>query len=510
MATCADTAAFLEQVNVHSVTARPSADDLSSLQKFELLAVFDPAGRAALDQEVEQLEQARLALVQESAQRAASSGEVGVDTRKTHSILFHLEGVDEQHAALERLQQAQTTLQSLDADLVRRQQAFAQLLSKKAVRDQLTPCNGDFVALTTQGRMALRDLNVRLYRVGDEPFETYWDQAKSVDASLWSIANLSAQLEQPLSAALPEIDRAYLWAVGIGVVKAGGPTGLDAQLHLFLDAYRAIVPLSDNTENRLMAAEVLSALRSPLDRTVPWLQSLMTEAIDIGVAHEGALGVAAILLLGERADGTFATEPLAGFLTATASLESAALLAIVNRPYQELLDKFHAVKAIFAGWGYSASEDTELASAYLTASDLPADSLTTKVAILARGLSGYLQFPLVGAAILASIPVLEANETLNLLEKAYEILGQRTGPMSQAELISLAIRMIHGVDVRSVDELDPTARPSTSPPGFSYVGASPRIWMPVFITHHAYYSTFSGIGGPHPGHVHSWGGGGFG
>ena len=38
-------------------------------------------------------------------------------------------------------------------------------------------------------------------------------------------------------------------------------------------------------------------------------------------------------------------------------------------------------------------------------------------------LKNYLEYPLVAAAILTSIPTLEANETLDLMEKAYSLLG---------------------------------------------------------------------------------------
>jgi hypothetical protein len=105
---------------------------------------------------------------------------------------------------------------------------------------------------------------------------------------------------------------------------------------------------------------------------------------------------------------------------------------------------------------------------------------------------------------------MEANETLSLLERAYELLGQRTGPMSQAELICLAVRLIHGIRVRSVDELDATARAAPAAAtgaARAYYPVGPRwFFVPLIVTHGAYYSTFSGFGGPHPGHVHAVGG----
>jgi hypothetical protein len=503
MASCRDVAAFLQQVALRNASAPMAPADRAALEADGLVTFLTPEGLAALQQEVSQLAAQQQALALEAQQRAQAAGAVGADTRRSHSILFHLEGVDHQHATLERLEQEQQALHRLDEDLAARQQAFAALLVKRSLLDNLGPYDGGYAALTPTGRLALRDLNVRLYRVGDQEFSQYWQQAKAEDDQLVGLTTQSALEENRLAQLLPGVDRAYLWAVGIGLAKAG--TDPETAVANFATGYTAIAPLSSNVENRLMAAEILSALRrSPAD-SVPFLTGLVQQVRAFSVPEASALGVAAILLLGERADGTFATRELQGLLGATRSYESAALLAIVNRPDVPL--KFQALRGLFASWGYGTSEDTELASAYLAISELPVDSVSPKLAILSRGLASYLEYPLVASAILASIPVLEANETLNLLEKAYEILGQRTGPMSQTELICLAVRLIH--QVRSVDELDATARPP--PTNFSYVGRPPLFWGPIFIVHGAYYSTFSGLGGVHPGHVHgvggAWGGG---
>ncbi len=507
MATCTEMATFLQQAVARTITAPLAPGDLDLLQKLNLVRRLTPDELGQLKQQVEALQASQAALAQASAARQQQAQEVTLDAQHTHSILFHLEGVDRQHSHLEHLQQEETALKTLDEDLAKRQQDFAQLLVNKAVLDAAGPYDGGYLAITTQGRMALRDLTSRLYRVGDEAFSDYWTEAARVDDELVTIASTGARIEAPLAAELAGVEPSYLWAVAIGLVKEGGDA--DKGLQSYLTAYRRVKDLSTNRENVLMASEILAVIPRSLDESVQVVSSLSEEVGVLGIPDEARLGIASILLLGERADGTFATDMLQGYLTKTPSYESAALLAIQNRPFQELAPKFDYLRSMVASWGYSASEDTELSSAYLAASELPADSASPKLAILSRGLSGYLQFPLVAAAILASIPVLEANETLNLVEKAYEILGRRTGPMSQAELIALSVRMVHGVQVRTVDEIDATAKVAPAPPGFSYANVAPRIWIPVFIAHHAYYATFSGIGGPHPGHVHAWGGGGF-
>ncbi len=506
MTDCNHVADFLGSVSRRSAQGTLADADLGQLEQLGLLRILAPDAMQQLETEVAQLQAAQAAIEQEQARIAQLTEAVRTDTRRTHSILFHLQGVDKEEATVDRLHEEQQALQSLQADEAKRQSDFAQLLVKKGELDQACPFDGRFVAITTAGRVALRDLSVARYRVGDQEFSSYWTQAQALDTELGAIADHSASIHQSLSAQFPEVEPVYLWAVAIGLAKQRGTP--DQQVPAFLEAYRAVGSLTSNVENRLLASEVLAALNAPIQSLSGDLGALTSAVRELGVPGDSAPGVAAVLLSGRRGDGTYATDTLAQFLRVTPSYESAALLAIVNKPFADLQTAFGQLKVQFASWGYSVSEDTELASAYLTTSDLPLDTVGTKMAILSRGVGAYLEYPLVAAAILASIPVLEANETLNLLEKAYEILGQRTGPMSSAELITLAVRTIHGVSVRSVNELDPTQTKPVTYPSFSYYNAAPRLWVPVFIVHGGYYSTFSAIGGFHPGHVHAVGGGG--
>ena len=272
-----------------------------------------------------------------------------------------------------------------------------------------------------------------------------------------------------------------------------------------MSAYNQIGGLAHNVENRLMAAEILSCLPRGVPESLPSLSQLEKEVRKVGVPKESSLGVASILLLGQRADGTFATSNFVECLRLTASYESASLLAIVDRP--DVISKFTALRSLFASWGFQESEDVELASSYLAISELPVDGISTKLAILSRGLAAYLEFPLVAAAIMASIPVLEANETLNLLEDAYEIVGRRAMPADQSELICLAVRMVHGVRTETVSSLDTTAPPTPTAVGYAYMRGPGFFFVPLIVVHGGYYSTYSGIGGAHPGHVHGGGGG---
>jgi len=508
MADCNHVAAFLQSVTQRSAQGALSEADLGGLQQLGLVELLSPDDVKQLEAEVATLQAAQDAIAQEEARIAQLAEAVSTDTRRTHSILFHLQGVDKEEATVDHLHEEQEALQSLEAERAKRQADFAELLVKKGELDQMSPFDARFVAITTAGRVALRDLNVALYRVSDQEFSSYWTQAKAIDAELGAIVNQAAAVHVPLAEALPDVDPVYLWAVAISMAKQKGAA--DQQVQLFLEAYQTVGSLTTNVENRLLASEVLAGMNQPVANSTEDLSSLTAAVETLGVHEDSATGVAAILLSGRRADGSYATDPLGQFLRVTPSYESAALLAIVNKPFSDLQTTFQQLKSLFASWGYSISEDTELSSAYLTASDLPAETVGAKMAILARGVGAYLEYPLVASAILASIPELEANETLNLLEKAYEILGQRTGPMSSAELITLAVRTIHGVNVRSVNELDPTQTQPATYPSFSYYNMPPRLWIPVFVVHGNYYATYSAIGGFHPGHVHVVGGGGWG
>lgn len=502
MANCKDVAAFLTGIQNRSVTTQLSPVDETALEQLNMVRFVTADQMGELSREVASLSAARDALSQEEGQRGQLAAHIAAEDRRTHSILFHFESREKQQAELADEGKDRAALQSMDADLAGKLRQFSELVAKKSILDTLTPYGTRYVALTGAGTMALRDLGVRMYRVSDIDFATYLAQSRQVDRDLADLAARSAGYAASLGGPLASIDRSFLWAISIGLAKLGGDP--NERLTAFLNAYSQVGSLSSNAENRLMAAEILSLLDRPLGTSLSSLAQLVQAVRSLGVKNEAALGVASILLLGQRADGTFATQNLAEYLRLTASYESAALLSVVYRPLPEVSQKFLTLRTMFQGWGYQPSEDLELSSAYLTVSELPIEGVSGKLSILSRALATYLQYPLVASAILASIPVLEAYETLNLLERAYELLGQRTGPMAQSELICLAVRMIHGIKAQPANELDATA--ARTPAGFAYAPGQRLLFLPVFVSHNFYYSTFSGIGGAHPGHVHVGGG----
>jgi hypothetical protein len=123
-------------------------------------------------------------------------------------------------------------------------------------------------------------------------------------------------------------------------------------------------------------------------------------------------------------------------------------------------------------------------------------------------LRNYLEYPLVAAAILASIPVFEAHEALDLMEKAVTLLSGYVSGLERSVLVALAVRMIHGVRNELVKKVDPTATITSTPVQFTYF-PYPGLFLwfrPVIIAHSSYHATFSGMGGFHPAHSHGIGG----
>ncbi len=476
MTTCREIYTFLSQVSARNVTATLSEADANLLSQLHLVQFLTQPEYLQLQTDVQALGSEQEAIAQEAAQRVGLARNVQEESRGTHSVLFRLEGKQKRAAKLQREADDEARLKAVDTDLAQKQQQFGQLLSRRALLDSVTPVGDRYVGLTGLGSVETRNLGVRLYRVSDTDFGTYWAQSQKISQDLTDLAAGGADYVARLAPGIPGAERSHLWAIAIGLAKAQPDSAQGSAT--FVNDYNQVRDLSGNIENRLMASEILFSLDRPLSEEFPTLVQVRNQVRKENVPDESALGVASILLLGRRADGTIALPNLAEYLKITRSYESAALLAIVNLPVPDLAAKFQSLRTMFAGWGYQASEDVELSSAYLAVSEIPVPGISTKLAIIAKGLSTYLQYPLVAASVLASLSTLEANETLNLLEQAYDIVGRRAAPMSQAELICLGVRMLHGIRNELVGPLDATAAAAAKlPPGVYGPGSSScRSW----------------------------------
>ncbi len=439
------------------------------------------------------------------------------EEKKVHSITFHFKGREEREAGLARVESARSALSKESADVAEQDSRIKQLIQKKSVIDRMVQYDGTYLSLAGLGVITLNDLNVRNYRVSDSEFSDFIEETRETSAELRSIAETGSFHASNLRARLSEADFSQLWNVSVGLAKLQADRYQVSER--FLLALGILQHFDSTIENKMMAAEIMTSLgarpaQSSTDSSDLQNLSKTLESLDRDLRHHAdvpkqlSAGVAALIMFGRRHDGTYPTDRFVEFSKMSSSYESAAILSVINDPSNQLPGKFQSFRSMFSSWGYRTSEDTELASAYLSISDLGPDDVRTKMTIIVDALKNYLEYPLVAAAILTSIPTFEANETLNLMEKAYSTLWSYTAELERSELVSLSVRMIHGIKNELVRELDPTAKIANTPVQFKHAPSSNffAYHVPLIVSHSSYYSKFSGIGGVHPAHGHGVGG----
>ncbi len=352
-----------------------------------------------------------------------------------------------------KVESEKVLVSKMEADVIGRENAINELIKKKSKLDRMVPYDGKYLSLTGIGVMMLNDLIVRNYRVSDEEFSDFIDEIQGTFGELRSIAEISSYHVSNLKVSFPEMDSSQLWSVSIGLAKLQGDPNQIGQRFLF--ALDLLKHFDCTLENKMMAGEIMASSRADPSQTATNsdLQNLSETltSIDHQLRHDAhvpnplSAGVAATILFGRRYDGTFPTDRFVEFSKMTSSYESAAILSIFNVPTDQLASRFQSFRLLFNSWGFEVSEDTELASAYLAISDLGPEDVRSKLTIIENGLRNYLEYPLVASAILASISTLEANETLDLMEKASFLLGSYVKDLERSEVVSLAVRMIHGI-----------------------------------------------------------------
>src|SRR5205807_3136963 len=138
--------------------------------------------------EVANLTQMNDALQNEMVQERIARAALAKDERKTHSILFHLEGRDEKEAEVARVESERGAVAREDADIVDKDSRIKELIQKKSAIDRMVPCDGLYVSLTGLGVLTLNDLNVRNYRGSDSDFSDFMEERKETLGELKSIA----------------------------------------------------------------------------------------------------------------------------------------------------------------------------------------------------------------------------------------------------------------------------------------------------------------------------------
>ena len=513
---CNDVRTFFAQIAEKSVSIQVQPSDIDFFNNKGYLSVIQREDYDRAVVEVSNLTQINMDLM--NAENADRSAKIALEDqeKKTHSITFIFEDKEDKEAERDKVESLKNLVSKTEAEVTEKEAKINELIHKKSKIDRMVPYDGKYLSLTGIGVMMLNDLTVRNYRVSDEEFPDFIEEIQTTFGELRSIAEIGNYHVSNLKNSFPELDLSELWSVSMGLAKVQGDPNQIGQRFLFaLDLLRHF---DCTLENKMMAGEIMAASRVDTSQTPTNsdLQNLSESLVridhqlrhDAHVPNQLSAGVAATILFGRRYDGTFPTDRFMEFSKMTYSYESAAILSIFNMSSDQLASRFQSFRLLFNSWGFEVSEDTELASAYLATSDLGPEDVRSKLTIIQNGLRNYLEYPLVASAILASISTLEANETLNLMEKASFLLGSYVKDLERSEVISLAVRMIHGIKNELVKELDPTAAILKTPVQFTYVPTNVFFfyYAPLIIAHSSYHSTYSAIGGYHPAHVHGAGG----
>lgn len=524
---CSEVRTFLSQISDREerITPIPSADfDYLSVNGCILRTIKEDYDKGVDD--VARLSQITTEINAERAEEEQANAALEQDVRKEHSFLFHFEGKKEKDELPERIQNERAVDTREQSELSAMEANVNELIEKKSMIDRMVPYDGEYLSLTGLGSVALNDLNVRNYRVADQEFPDFLQEIKATYTELRSIAGKATSyviLLKPKVPKMEDVERSndgivdqghptaqapsLLWSTAIGLAKLQGDASQIGER--FIEALNVLNNLDSTTPNKLMAAEIMTALSGQdLQGLQSVLKSLDKQLRDQGVSKELSAGVATTIMAGRRYDGTYPMDRFIQFKQLTSSYEATAILAVMNISYGDLSAKFQSFRSMFTSWGYMTSEDTEIASAFLAIGELNADEVEDKLKYIVEQLKNYLEYPLVAAAILASIPVFESHEVLDLMEKAVTLLSSYAVGLERSELVALAVRMIHGVRNELVKEIDPTAKITETPVQFTYA-TRPGFFMwyyPVIIAHASYHSTFSGMGGFHPAHSHGVGG----
>ncbi len=526
MMKCSDVRTFLSQINDREapITPVPAADlEYLSVNGYVLKTTKEDYDEGVAD--VARLSQLFTQISAEKSEEEQTEAAQHQDIGKVYSFRFKFEGEEMKEQTRERLQKERDEISREESEINQMETTVNELIQKKSTMDRMVAHDGGYVSLTGLGALVLNDLNVRNYRVADQEFPDFLSEIKATYAELRSIADratsyvtlfkswgpLREELEHSeegddAGQALGEA-QSLLWSTAIGLSKLRGDHAQTGQR--FIQSFNALWDLHSTTTNRLMAAEIMTAISSQdIQSLKSTLRDLDQQVRREAVPKELAAGAAATIMAGRRFDGTYPVDRFIQFAHLTKSSEAASILAIMNIPYDTLSSKFQQFRSVFTSWGYMTSEDTEIASAFLGIGELNADQIGWKLQYILEQLKNSLEYPIVAAAILASIPVFEAHEALDLMEKAVTLLNGYATGLERSELVALAVRMIHGVRNEIVKEIDPTAKITETPVQFTYAshpGLFPH-YYPIIIAHSSYHATFSGMGGFHPAHSHGIGG----
>jgi len=323
---CNDARTFMSQIAGKSVTIQVQQSDLNFLSTNGYVSVMQRGDYDQAVAEVANLTQMNDALQNEMVEERIARAALAKDERKTHSILFHLEGRDEKEAEVARVESERGAVARKDADIVEKDSRIKELIQKKSAIDRMVPCDGLYVSLTGLGVLTLNDLNVRNYRVSDSDFSDFIEERMETLGELHSIAERGSFQVSNLRTRVLEADFSQLWNVSIGLAKLRADQSQINQR--FLLALGILHHFDSTLDNKMMAAEVITSLSANPSQTLidnSDLQNLtkILQSLDHDLRHHAKVpkqistGVAALVMFGKRYDGTYPTDRFLEFYRMT-------------------------------------------------------------------------------------------------------------------------------------------------------------------------------------------------
>jgi hypothetical protein len=405
---------------------------------------------------------------QEEEEEAVDEKTLRHDEKHVHGIRYHFEGRERKEAEKSRVEKEIELVTEERAEIAQEDAKVMDLIKKKSALDMQTQYGSEYLALTDLGVEMLHDLNIREYRVAGNDFSDFMDECKATADALHGIAqrarfyadNIRPHLPSLISTTEDEEEEemrrikargldSQLWAVSIGLAKI--QTDNQSDLNDLMERYLRTFDLLEvggrfesSIDSKLIAAEIITlSSMLPTEEQIQALSLLDEQLRHAHVPEDVSIQTAATILCGGGS-----LEKFKEFAQITKSNQAAAMLSTIDIPSDQLRDKFKSFKSVFDSWGYSACEDTDLAAAYLSTTNLTADDIgrdpQTKMNIIVNGVKNDLEFPLLPAAILTSIAALNAREVLDLMEKGAAILHSVATDLEHSELASLAVRMVYG------------------------------------------------------------------
>jgi hypothetical protein len=476
MVKCNDVMTALSQISAKSVNAPISEDVLKLLSTNGYIECLSKDEYEKLAASVENISTIDRELEEEQKKEGTNEETLARDEKKIHSIRFWFEGHEKKDIDRARIQTDEQLVSKDEEEIKEKGNELQALIQKKSILDRQVLCGEQYLSLTGTGTIMLHELTIRNYRVGDKDFGEFLHETKATEMELQAIAERANNYYSAIKAATSDMDTSplaakdrqstwtsndddddedeeeyrikskgtessQLWAISIGLAKLEGDP--DKIKENFIQMINALQKFNNsNLDSKLMAAETLVAS----GRNTESLEALTNVDDQIrqsaNVPEELSAGIAATIFCGANPDALTRFDD--AFSKATKSYAAAALLSISKEEQNDLSQKFDVFKSLFGLWGYSPSEDTDLAAAYMAVSKLSETDAREKMSVLADALKAEFGFPLVPAAILTSIRALNADELLDLAEKAASTLQPFTVGLAHSELANLSIRMIYG------------------------------------------------------------------